>query len=106
MLRRSIPVLHPDRSRYVGLEGIVDIAPRFFLEGSAGGVEIPVAVEKIGAVLLRSAGRGAVEIVARVRSRMIDAASRHDQIADRRLLLGRRQASDVVEAKLLECFIQ
>ena len=47
-LARAIEVLHADRSREVGFERVIDVAPGQLLEGGAGGVEVPVLILEVG----------------------------------------------------------
>jgi hypothetical protein len=51
-LDAPVPVLEFQRDGELGLELVVDVPLREVLEGGAGGVEIPVAVEHVAAGLL------------------------------------------------------
>ena len=97
-----VEVLHADRPREVGLDGVVDVPPGQLLEDGAGGVEVPVVVEVVRARLLRAPRRRAVGGVAGVRRRVIDTRPRGDQVLDGRLELPREQPADVRELQLLQ----
>ena len=101
VLRRSIPILELQRDGELRLELVVDIASRELFEDRAGDVEIPVAVQHVGAGLLRTARRRLRQIVAGVRRGMVDTGARRDDVTDRRLLFDREETADVIDVQLL-----
>src|SRR5687767_5444121 len=105
-MRRPIEVLHPNGPNDIALECVVDIALRHELEGTAEGIEVPVAVQHVRTVLLRAARRSTGEVVASVRRLVVDPGTRRQQVAYRRFLLLIGQATNVVHTQLREGFVE
>src|SRR4051812_17459055 len=93
------PVLEPDRTRDVALEGVVEIASSDLLVERAERVEVPVVVEEPAAGLDGAARRRTIRGIAEIRGGVIHTRTRTQQVADARGLLDRQQAAIVVEAE-------
>jgi hypothetical protein len=90
-------ILQPDRCGDVFGESLVEVAAGFALIDRAQRIEVPIVVQKIMSGLDRAARRGTVRCVTAVGRLVIDAGSRHQQVADSGLPLARQQSTHVVE---------
>ncbi len=105
-LRVLIPVLHPDRYGEVGAKRVVDVSPSLLLEDRADGVEIPVAIELIGAMRFGSARRSGGQVVSRVRRGVIHTRACGKEVADGGLSLAGQQPANVIEVQLRERLVE
>ena len=103
---RTIPVLESQGLDQIRGEGVVDVLARQSLEYGSGRIEVPVAVEHVGAGLLGAARRSVGQVVAEIRSGVIHAGTRGDEVLHLGPSLDGKQTADIVHSHLLQSEVQ